>query len=40
MSNPETRGTAVNRVELTQPNYHSFKPLQQAICGCFGGVII
>ena len=40
MSNPETRGPAVDRVEWTQPNYDSFKPLQQAICGCFGGVII
>jgi hypothetical protein len=40
MSSPETRGAAVDRVEWTQPNYDSFKSLQQAICGCFGGVII
>ncbi len=40
MSARETRGVTANRVELIQPNYDSFKPLQQAICGCFGGVII
>lgn len=40
MSSRETGGVAVDRVELTQPNYDSFKSLQHVICGCFGGVII
>lgn len=40
MSSPETRATAVDRVELSQPNHDSFKSLQQASLGCFGGVII
>lgn len=40
MSSRETRGVAVDRVELIQPNYGSFKSLQHASCGCFGGVII